>query len=593
MLVLVTSLLALPAFRSNGRSATQNRRQLSETNILTYEPGSQVTDHANIDLDQQSLQDALSNFANAKKIYEAGGHSKPTATCKLDVNLGAALTKKQEMTITTINGDTITVKAYDNYAAGVRDIAFTYPVSPDRVEPLQTSCYVGGLAATDYKTLGCIRGSATPGADGTGGTANVITEDSSSWVGSSTITVTSSGATLTGKCANSGKRTLQGFSTKAQKVMYECNVTIPGITYDVGCPYTTYLPYYEYYGVHDYANQIVLAGLSGGATQGFTNGGVDFTGIDDTGRKEVIKKGTAYMNAWMYAIREFEDAIDDCAKGDIQDNEMSSDAVHAWDEGVAFYTGSIMELSALIAENLVNLPSTGVMAYTLGSKRCKNFGTCTEYGVTTVGEAAINIELFKLFNDGKYKLEARQCEALIPVKDRVASRMTVPLVQGTLRYAYKRSALGEFDDKTKAEGAVFAAGVLPQLHKCNPTAAQTVYDEMNLQSDQVVDFNAVKAAFEGCYSAMDITCQDVGGLLKDTANPSAGYYMSEGPGGVIQDATPCGTPRPTQEEEWQMKARDAGWAPCKKTKEEVTRRRRMLAEKVESMQSWNQHTDDE
>jgi hypothetical protein len=27
---------------------------------------------------------------------------------------------------------------------------------------------------------------------------------------------------------------------------------------------------------------------------------------------EVAQKATAYMGAWMYAIREFEDAIDDC-----------------------------------------------------------------------------------------------------------------------------------------------------------------------------------------------------------------------------------------------------------------------------------------
>ena len=44
-------------------------------------------------------------------------------------------------------------------------------------------------------------------------------------------------------------------------------------------------------------------------------GEMDFTGKPDSMRKEVIKKGTAYMNAYMYAIREFEDAIDDCKAG--------------------------------------------------------------------------------------------------------------------------------------------------------------------------------------------------------------------------------------------------------------------------------------
>ena len=49
------------------------------------------------------------------------------------------------------------------------------------------------------------------------------------------------------------------------------------------------------------------------------------------------------MNVWMYAVREFEDAIDDCTSCTSNCNEHStnSDSVHAWDEGVAFYTGSL------------------------------------------------------------------------------------------------------------------------------------------------------------------------------------------------------------------------------------------------------------
>ena len=40
---------------------------------------------------------------------------------------------------------------------------------------------------------------------------------------------------------------------------------------------------------------------------------------------------------------QFEDAIDDCTSCTSNCNEHStnSDSVHAWDEGVAFYTGSL------------------------------------------------------------------------------------------------------------------------------------------------------------------------------------------------------------------------------------------------------------
>ena len=52
--------------------------------------------------------------------------------------------------------------------------------------------------------------------------------------------------------------------------------------------------------------------------------------------------------------------------------------------------------------------------------------------------------------------------------------------------------------KERAEGAVFAAAVLPQVHACNAASAKTIYDNMNING-AAVDFNAVKAAFEGCY----------------------------------------------------------------------------------------------
>ena len=70
-----------------------------------------------------------------------------------------------------------------------------------------------------------------------------------------------------------------------------------------------------------------------------------FSTLGDAARKEATKKGTAYMNVWMYAIREFEDAIDDCTSCTSECNEFSvnSGSVHAWDEGVAFYTGTLLD----------------------------------------------------------------------------------------------------------------------------------------------------------------------------------------------------------------------------------------------------------
>ena len=169
---------------------------------------------------------------------------------------------------------------------------------------------------------------------------------------------------------SSGARTLQGFSTGAKSKMYDgCP----------GCPYKHYKQFYDYYGSFTYADDWALAALDGTAlawaapAPGAST--FNFGDAHDNARKEAVKKGTAYMHAWMYAIREFEDAIDDCQTCSANCNEFSlKDAnqgpVHAWDEGVAFYTGSLE--GAAPGGN-----TAGKLAYRLAEKRCACLGSCT------------------------------------------------------------------------------------------------------------------------------------------------------------------------------------------------------------------------
>ena len=83
--------------------------------------------------------------------------------------------------------------------------------------------------------------------------------------------------------------------------------------------------------------QWIEAAFDGESTN-FRNGNADFGKYGFVGRQQVIQKGSSYMNIFMYVIREFEDALDDCQNGIISDNYNS---VHVWDEGVCFYTGSL------------------------------------------------------------------------------------------------------------------------------------------------------------------------------------------------------------------------------------------------------------
>ena len=65
------------------------------------------------------------------------------------------------------------------------------------------------------------------------------------------------------------------------------------------------------------------------------------------------------------------------------------------------------------------------------------------------------------------------CGSVRPLVDQIVSLMTVPLVQGALRYAYKNSQAGDgmATPKNAAEGATFSAAVLPLVHQA-PLALQ-------------------------------------------------------------------------------------------------------------------------
>ena len=165
----------------------------------------------------------------------------------------------------------------------------------------------------------------------------------------------------------------------------------------------------------------------------------------------------------------------------------------------------------------------GTMLYNLADKRCENFGTCGAEGGATSGISQVNSELGALFASGRNLLQQGNCSAVRPVVDQIVSLMTVPLVQGALRYAYKNSGAAQgASPKNAAEGATFAAAVLPLVHHCNTASAAVVSanlkfglfpDGLTVDTGRYSDFPAVKAAFEDVYECLGITCAQVGGLL--------------------------------------------------------------------------------
>jgi len=227
----------------------------------------------------------------------------------------------------------------------------------------------------------------------------------------------------------------------------------------------------------------------------------------------------------MYAIREFEDAIDDCnagsAKGIVSSgpncNSLSTAAVHAWDEGVAFYTGSLEGPD-------VGGNSEGVFPYRLAEKRCANFKTCGEQHNSVTGTSYVNTRLFDKLAIGQAKLLMGRCDEVRPVLREMVALMSIPLIQGTLRYAYKIDKMSGAD-KEKGEGAIFAAAIVPRVYYCNSADGDTIMNNMKIGASST-SFTAVKTAFEKNYACMNITCAEVGGIWFAAENK---YYPEAGP----------------------------------------------------------------
>ena len=245
--------------------------------------------------------------------------------------------------------------------------------------------------------------------------------------------------------------------------------------------------------------------------------------------QEVIQKISVYSIAWMYAIYEFEDAIQDCTLGAINNNDAG---VHAWDEGVAFYTGSIAGAKGFYG---TGDQKSGIMGYLLATKRCENFGTCLD---GNTGQATANKNLFKLFSAGQFCTHVGDCAGARSYLEQIVPQMRVPLIQGTMRYAYKLDKLTSVApassgyDKSAGEGYAFMIGVVHAVYACNQADGIHIYKALDLPGDTSTSprlgggatWGSVKKAFEDNYACMGITCADVG-VLHD----SGAFQYGDGP----------------------------------------------------------------
>ena len=280
--------------------------QATYPQLISYTPRYQVTDHASefalapcsfalieyyefiilcllpadLDLDLAQLHVELgilpSGFAVAKSIYEGGGHSKPYSVCTLvqPPTVGTDLGRWTAVSFTSNHGDSTnsgslasTGTSSAATAAGTT-IYIYYTVSSLQVEPTETACYVGGLEPGEtggQKHDGCIAGSTNGG--------------------QSTFTINHGlgPETYTATCINKAWRRLNNIPINAYQAAQGKG------------DYPSYQQAYTYFGVHGFANEIVIAALDGTAITSFTGAGaalnLDYSSVEDNARKGAAKRG--------------------------------------------------------------------------------------------------------------------------------------------------------------------------------------------------------------------------------------------------------------------------------------------------------------
>merc|ERR1712194_957604 len=122
----------------------------------------------------------------------------------------------------------------------------------------------------------------------------------------------------------------------------------------------------------------------------------------------------------------------------------------------------------------------------------------------------VNNEIKSQFIIGLNTLKDGDCDGTVAPKEAIKKLMLIPLVQGTLRYAWK-TEYQAYSEKSEAEGAIFAMSIIPLAHRCDHVAAEIIETNLMVGQKRTASFADVKKAFEDTYECMGIDSASVGG----------------------------------------------------------------------------------
>jgi len=293
---------------------------------------------------------------------------------------------------------------------------------------------------------------------------------------------------------------------------------------------------------------------SGSMKADFTNGTAfpndPFGSGQCVGFEESVKKVTSYTYNFIEIAALQEQAIEEAKAGCIAQQTGCQTAMEYWEGAAAIYIGS------LEGEEGNEVDDSGSRAYgksnyALADKRCRNFKTCgptRDSDASKFYTAPTNTKILSFFAAGTQAAFAGDYALMRDYQKQISSKMAVPYIQGTYRYAWRMSsersrisgsanspttdprdedtdlidpddAVADDDyselDKEVGEGAAFAVAAVPKLWACSKKAAGFVWPQLQpgvIAGRAPVNFQLIKTAFECNYKCLNTYCEEIGSL---------------------------------------------------------------------------------
>lgn len=523
---------------SNNHNHRNHRRKLLSKSFYKYTPITDVMDNAMIDLDQYEMWNNLIRynllgFDNAKQLYRLGAHSQSYAHVTLDAPLTKSLsTKSTQIMGQNSFGQTVTGYLLEDAPIDSNKLNVVYDVkgggeNPDDVLKCQIGVGMNPITDGCFHFYGQLKiHTFTKNITGT----NSVNINSTTTVATSAqyhhdeMTVSYSYDPI---ADTHNARTIEKFSTEAESLMYSCK-------YKTNCPHQLYKQFYDYYGRHNYGDEIIQKAFTSGTFTNIldSNKNIALSNFNYPSRAEIIGSATIILNMWMYIIHSMEEAINICNEGTCTFANSCIDGVHSWDKAVAYYSGSDISQSKA---NVINYQTrNGYLFYRLANEHCEPYKACGVHKNNTVGMSYVNELVFHYFEIGKMYLLRNECNNLMVAKSKIVQLMTIPLIQGVIQNAFYLSQSTTPRQENKALGLIYTASILPMIHNCNPDDASILFNDMVKKSTESsslshnpIDFKKIKQLLEKNYKCLGISCGEIGGLYNS--------YSQQ----YFKDSTPC------------------------------------------------------